>query len=81
MRHTYFNVLHIMCVRVVKLEAGPALGVGKLGSRLGPPINKVHNYIFSFLFFIFLFHWGPPNSIRLGPRLGPPIPCGRPCWK
>ena len=53
---------------------GPALGVGKLGSRLGPPINKVRNYIFSFLFFIFLFHLGPPNSLRLGPRLGPPIP-------
>ena len=56
------------------LSAGPALGVGKLGSRLGPPINKVRNYIFSYLFFIFLFHLGPPNSLRLGPRLGPPIP-------
>ena len=50
--------------------SGPALGVGKLGSRLGPPINKVRNYIFSYLFFIFLFHLGPPNSLRLGP----PIP-------
>ena len=57
-----------------KVRAGPALGVGKLGSRLGPPINKVRNYIFSYLFFIFLFHLGPPNSLRLGPRLGPPIP-------
>ena len=52
------------------LPPGPALGVGKLGSRLGPPIDKVRNYIFSYLFFIFLFHLGPPNSLRLGP----PIP-------
>ena len=59
---------------LLTLLPGPALGVGKLGSRLGPPINKVRNYIFSYLFFIFLFHLGPPNSLRLGPRLGPPIP-------
>ena len=52
------------------IQSGPAVGVGKLGSRLGPPINKVRNYIFSYLFFIFLFHLGPPNSLRLGP----PIP-------
>ena len=60
------------------VPSAPALGVCKLGSRLGPPINKVRNYIFSYLFFIFLFHLGPPNSLRLGPRLelrlGPPIP-------
>ena len=60
--------------KVEKVQPGPALGVGKLGSRLGPPINKVRNYIFSFFFFFFLFHLGPPNSLRLGPRLGPPIP-------
>ena len=32
-------------------DAGPALGIGKLGSRLGPPINKVRNYIFSYFFY------------------------------
>ena len=63
-------VEEMMCVVCVDVTAGPALGVGKLGSRLGPPINKVRNYIFSYLFFIFLFHLGPPNSLRLGP----PIP-------
>ena len=76
----HFSVSCFVCqvvsliIIILIVYAGPALGVGKLGSRLGPPINKVRNYIFSFLFFIFLFHLGPPNSLRLGPRLGPPIP-------
>ena len=31
--------------------------------------NKLRNFIFWYLFLIFLFHLGPPNSLRLGPPI------------